>query len=175
MQKVSQIILAGEGGQGLIVAGGILAKAALIENKNVVQSQSYGTASRGGYSQAEVMISDGPIYYPHCDKPQVVLTLTQQAYMRYFDSVPKDCLIIYDKDLVQPKGRDNQVGYKLRDTALELGRLQVMNILSLGYILKHYPVLKPENLEEGIRQQFPEKIHALNIRAFRIGLDIESL
>ncbi len=173
MGKANQVILAGIGGQGLILGGHILAHAAMIEGKNVVQSKSYGTQSRGGHSQTEVIIADDPIYYPYCDSPDIVLTLSQQAYDKYWDQVPEDCLIIYDKDLVNVQHRDKQVGYSLRNQALDLGKEQVMNILSLGFIIKHMPFLKQETIEESIRHELPEKLHSLNVHTFRVGLGVE--
>ena len=85
-----EIRLAGSGGQGLILAGIILAEAAILEGKVSVQSQSYGPEARGGSSKAEVIISDGPIVYPKVLRPDVVLALTTSAYMEYTLDI-KDC------------------------------------------------------------------------------------
>jgi len=84
-----QVVLAGDGGQGLIVGGRMLARAAILEGKNAVQTQSYGIAARGGYSEAQVLISKGEIYSPKCEKPNLILALTQAAYDRYYEQVDK--------------------------------------------------------------------------------------
>ena len=68
MQGQKEIRLSGSGGQGLILGGIILAEAAIMEDKNAVQSQSYGPEARGGASKAEVIVSDGQIYYPKVEK-----------------------------------------------------------------------------------------------------------
>jgi 2-oxoglutarate ferredoxin oxidoreductase subunit gamma len=78
-----EIILSGAGGQGLIVAGAILAEAAGVhEAREVVQSQSYGIQARGGASQSTVIISDGPINFPEVLTPDILLCLSQEAYAR---------------------------------------------------------------------------------------------
>ena len=72
-----ELRLSGSGGQGLILAGIILAEAALHDGKNVVQSQSYGPEARGGASKAEVIISDDVINYPKVNKSVMLVSLTQ--------------------------------------------------------------------------------------------------
>ena len=74
-----EFILAGTGGQGLILAGILLAEAAILDGRNVVQTQSYGIASRGGLSQAEVIIDDEEIIFQQVRKPDCILALTEEA------------------------------------------------------------------------------------------------
>ena len=90
-----EIRLSGSGGQGMITAGIILANAAAIyENKNSVQSQSYGPEARGGASKAEVIISSDEINYPKVTSPDFLVALTQEAYDKYSKDIKDDCLII---------------------------------------------------------------------------------
>jgi 2-oxoglutarate ferredoxin oxidoreductase subunit gamma len=70
--QTSEIILSGSGGQGLILAGQILAEAVIRDGKNAVQTQSYGPEARGGASKAEVIISNDDIDYPKVTKPDIV-------------------------------------------------------------------------------------------------------
>ncbi|MDA8217816.1 MAG: 2-oxoacid:acceptor oxidoreductase family protein, partial [Dehalococcoidales bacterium] len=95
MTERYEVRLAGVGGQGLQLAGLILAEAAAIyENKNVVQSQSYGAEARGGPSMSEVIIGDGDIDYPKVTEPDLLLALSQDAADRYVPQVKKDGLKI---------------------------------------------------------------------------------
>jgi 2-oxoglutarate ferredoxin oxidoreductase subunit gamma len=165
-----QVVLAGDGGQGLIVGGRILARAAILEGKNVVQTQSYGIAARGGYSEAQVIISEREIYSPKCEQPNLVLALTQTAYDRYYDQVDEDCLIIYEKDAVTPKRGKNEIGYPFKDTCLEVGNLKVINVLFLGVILNNIPIVKEKNMVNAVKEMLPSKIHDLNLKAFYAGL-----
>lgn len=173
MKETWQIVMAGDGGQGLIVAGRILAQAAILEEKNVLQTQSYGIAARGGYSEAQVIISDGEIYNPKCETPDLVLALTQTAYDRYSSQVDGNCLIIYEKDSVTPGRGSNEVGYPFRNTCLNLGNLKVINSLFLGVILKNIPIVNKESIANIIKNTLPEKLHEINLKAFNTGVENE--
>jgi 2-oxoglutarate ferredoxin oxidoreductase subunit gamma len=170
MKGAYQLILAGEGGQGLLVAGHILARAAILEGKNVVQSKSYGIQARGGYSEAQIIISDTDIHYPKCDEPDLVLALTQKAYDRYAGSAGGGCLIIYEKDGIAPLGNKNETGFPFRGTCLELGEPRAINVLFLGVILKNVPVVKKESLIRAVKEVLPPKIHAINLKALAAGM-----
>ena len=80
-----EIILAGSGGQGLVLAGIMLGEAAVLEGRNVVQTQSYGIASRGGLSLAEVIIDREEIIYQQVQEPDIILALTEEALEKYAD------------------------------------------------------------------------------------------
>lgn len=170
MKKNWQIILAGDGGQGLIVGGRILAQAGILDGKNVVQTQSYGIAARGGYSEAQIIIDDAEIYAPKCEAPDVVLALTQTAYNKYVDQVDENCLVIYEQDAVSPKSGKNQIAYPFKNTALELGSLKVINVLFLGVIMRHAAVVGEASMINAIKEMLPPKIHEMNLKAFKTGL-----
>ena len=104
MSQRYEIRLAGSGGQGLLLAGLILAEAAAIyDNKNAVQSQSYGPEARGGLSRSELIISDGEIDYPKVLQPNVVLAMTQESADRYVSDIRKDAVVVVDSSHVERK------------------------------------------------------------------------
>ena len=77
----SRLVFSGSGGQGVITAAIILAKAAVIfEGKNATQSQSYGAAARGGATRSDVLISESDIYFPKVVQPNILVSLTQESY-----------------------------------------------------------------------------------------------
>ena len=82
---MKQIVLTGTGGQGLILAGIILAEAAVLDGKQAIQTQSYGPEARGGASRAEVLISDEAIDYPKVLKADTLLAMSQEAFNKYAD------------------------------------------------------------------------------------------
>lgn len=168
-KKVSQLVLAGTGGQGLILAGVTLAKTAVLEQKNAVQTQSYGIQSRGGYSQAEVVIGTEQIYFPKCDNPDLVLALSQDAYNRYRSKVSDDCIILYDQDAVKSDNRSKDIGYPFSAKAIDLGNEKVINSLALGSILKLCPVVTKEKLAKVLETELPAKALALNVQALELG------
>ncbi|MDP2727657.1 MAG: 2-oxoacid:acceptor oxidoreductase family protein, partial [Dehalococcoidia bacterium] len=101
MKDRVEIRLAGMGGQGLILAGLMLARAAAIyDGKNAVQSQSYGVQQRGGPSQSEVIISDGDIDYPRIVSADILVALTQEACDQHFLNLRKGGTLIVDSGLV---------------------------------------------------------------------------
>ena len=170
MKQTFQLILAGEGGQGLLVAGHILARAAILEGKNVVQSKSYGIEARGGYSEAQVIISNKEIYYPKCDTPDLVLALSQKAYDRYAESVGGECLIIYEQDGITPLVGNNQKGFPFKRTSQELGEPKTINVLFLGVMLRNVRLVKKESIIEAVKEVLPPKLHAKNLEALVIGM-----
>lgn len=95
-----EIRLGGSGGQGLILAGIILAEAAILDGKNSVQSQSYGPEARGGSSKVEVIISNEYITYPKVLKPDILLTLASSAYLCYKNDMKENGIIIIDESII---------------------------------------------------------------------------
>lgn len=171
MSENWQVVLAGEGGQGLILAGRILSEAAIMDGNNVSLTSNYGIAARGGYSEAQVVISERELYYPKCDSPDLVLALTQEAYEKYAGSVGDDCLIIYDKKEVTSAGGENIIGYDFKEALLTLGNLKVINSLFLGVILKNRAIVSRENLIGALEKNLSPKIVDINLKAFLYGLE----
>jgi len=174
--KTWQIVLAGTGGQGLILGGVTLAKTAVLEGKNAVQTQTYGIQSRGGYSQSEVVISDEEVLFPKCDRPDLVLALSQQGYDRYWGNVSDECIILYDQNVVKSKNRLHDIGYPFSIKIMDLGNQKAINSLFLGSVLKLCPVVAKESLAKVLENSLPAKILAVNIKALDLGYeDIEAM
>lgn len=169
--KTWQIVLAGTGGQGLILGGVTLAKAAVLEGKNAVQTQTYGIQSRGGYSQSEVVISEEDIYFPKCDRPDLVLALSQQGYERYRNIVSDECIILYDQDVVKNTDRAHDVGYPFSARVMDIGNVKAINSLFLGSVLKLCPVVSKESLTKVLEDSLPIKILAINLKALNLGYE----
>ncbi len=110
MNKHSEIILAGTGGQGLILSGILLAEAAMLEGKNVVQTQSYGIASRGGLSLAEVIIDEDEIIFQQVRTPDCVLALSEEAAKKYEAWAAAGVPVLYDSTLATPRSGENFIG-----------------------------------------------------------------
>ena len=170
-KKTWQIVLVGTGGQGLILGGVILAKAAVLEGKNAVQTQTYGIQSRGGYSQSEVLISDEDIYFPKCDRPDLVLTLSQQGYDRYIGNVSDECIILYDQDAVKSINRLQDIGYPFSAKIMDLGNEKAINSLFLGSVLKLCPVVAKDSLAKVLENSLPAKILDVNLKALALGYE----
>lgn len=166
--------LAGEGGQGLITAGIILAAAAAeYTSYNAAQTQSYGPESRGGASKADVIISDEDIDYPEMKTADYLVVMAQEAWDKYSDSVLPGGTIIVDSTYVKTceNPQINLIEYPISVKAKELGREIVANIVALG-LLTGISGLIPDNaVRQAVLQRVPKGTEELNKRAFSAGID----
>ena len=107
----TNIRLTGTGGQGLILAGIILAEAALLEGKNAIQSQSYGPEARGGASKAEVIVADEAIHYPKVLESDYLLAMSEKAYEKYHSGMKDSSVLIIDTTFVpeRPNAKARQI------------------------------------------------------------------
>ncbi|MCF6459730.1 2-oxoacid:acceptor oxidoreductase family protein [Clostridium sp. Cult3] len=173
--KRQELRLSGSGGQGLILAGIILAEAALLDGKNVVQSQSYGPEARGGASKAEVIISDDIINYPKVDKCDILLSLTQKACDKYIDSLKPGGTLILDDTVENRPDRDDIKIYSipiLETASKDLGKPMVANIVALGSIYELTKIVKRESLEKAVLNRVPRGTEELNKMALGEGFKL---
>lgn len=172
MSKQTEIRLSGSGGQGLILAGIILAEAAIIQGDNAIQSQSYGPEARGGASKAEVIISEDEIHFPKVEEADILLSLTQVAFDKYVDSTKEDGILVLDASIEIPE--DLKVKEVIRipilDTASEvIGKKMVANIVALGAIQELSGIVEKEYLEKAVLSRVPKGTEELNKNALEEG------
>jgi 2-oxoglutarate ferredoxin oxidoreductase subunit gamma len=167
-----EIRLSGSGGQGIIVAGIILAKAAgIYEGKEVCQTQAYGPEARGGASKAEVVISDGEIDYPKAIKPDLVLAMNQKACDSYGYDLKPGGLIMVDSTLVRDLPSARSIALPFTQIARqELGKEMVANIVALGALAKISGVVAVDSLEKAVLARVPAGTEDLNRRALAAGV-----
>ncbi|MEI8188098.1 MAG: 2-oxoacid:acceptor oxidoreductase family protein [candidate division NC10 bacterium] len=168
-----EIRLSGEGGQGIVLAGVILAEAAAIyDGKNATQTQVYGPESRGGASKAEVIISEEEIDYPKALSVDLFLALTQAAADKYGREVKPSGIVILDssKVMTDPEGPFALHRLPIIETAKEaVGKAMVANIVSLGAIVGLSKVVSRRAIEQAILARVPKGTEALNLRALEAG------
>ncbi|MBU2054356.1 MAG: 2-oxoacid:acceptor oxidoreductase family protein [Proteobacteria bacterium] len=167
-----EVILAGSGGQGLVLAGIMLGEAAVREGRNVVQTQSYGIASRGGLSLAEVIIDREEIIYQQVQQPDVILALTEEALEKYAALADEGVRIFYDTTLAKPRTGANLTGHPFTKIASDLGNVAAVNILALGTMLAAIPVVKTESLAGVIRKRFKGTALEMNLKALSTGEEL---
>jgi len=171
-----EIRFSGSGGQGMILAGIVMAEAASIfGDKNAVQSQSYGPESRGGASKSEVIISDQPIDYPKATAIDCMLALTQEACSKYYKDIKDDGILIVDSDEVTevPDGAFRVVSLPIIETARkDLGKIIVANIISLGVITELTGVVTREAMEQAVLSRVPKPFLELNKKALQKGFEM---
>ena len=172
MQKRKEIRISGFGGQGVVLSGEILGKAASIYDKGFATlTQSYGPEARGGSCTAEVVISDEPVSYPYVVSPEVLIILAQEAYHKYTNDISEGTLVIIDPDLVKPDPphKPNLLSVPVTHMAREMGRPVVANIIMLGFLAAVSDVVSPEALRNSVRASVPEGTEKLNLKAFEVG------
>jgi len=171
MDKRTEIRLAGEGGQGMILAGIILAEAAAIyDGKQAVQTQSYGPEARGGASRSEVVISDGEIDHPEVLSPDVVLTLSQEAYQKFAKTVNPNGLLIVDEDRVQIPADFGSIRIPIARIAHETtGKAITANTVALGVLVGLTNLVSREAIERAVTARAPKGTEEMNRKALQAG------
>lgn len=172
MGNRQEILLTGAGGQGLILAAIVLAEAAVNDNKNVVQTQSYGPEARGGASMAGVIIDIDTIEYPKVTKPTVLLCMNQASFNKYLPKVEPGCTIIVDSTFVSGSISDEYKiqPYPITRTAKEkIGREVVANMLALGVINAATGLVDRDIFRESVFKMAPKGSGELNQQAFDMG------
>ena len=171
MDKRIEIRLAGEGGQGMILAGIILAEAAAIyDGKQATQTQSYGPEARGGASRSEVVISDGEIDHPEVLSPDVVLTLSQEAYQKFAKTVNNNGLLIVDEDRVQASDDFSGIKIPVARIAHETtGKAITANTVALGVLVGLTNVVSREAIEKAVAARAPKGTEEMNRKALQAG------
>jgi len=171
-----EIRLSGAGGQGLILIGKILAEAAAIyDEKNATQSQSYGPEARGGASRSEVIISDSDIDYPKATDIDLLLAMTQEAVDKYSNDVKAGGTIIVDSSYVKtlPVGDFKVYNFPITNLAEdEIGKKIVANIIALGAINKLSGVVSKDAIINAIKARVPKGTEEINIKAFEFGISL---
>jgi 2-oxoglutarate ferredoxin oxidoreductase subunit gamma len=170
MAKSYEVRLAGTGGQGAILAGILLAEAAIRDGKNVTQTQSYGPEARGGASRSEVVISNEEIHYPKVIQAHITLCMSQEACDRYGSQMCKDGLLILDADHVTRAPTTRAVRVPMTTLAREVaGREIVANVVGLGVLVGLTGVVSREAMEAAIRERVPRGTEGINLKALAAG------
>jgi len=168
-----EILITGFGGQGIILTGNILGKAAtLYDDKNATLTQSYGPEARGGSCSAQVMISDEEILFPYVEEPQILICMSQEGYSKNVDSLITGGLLIWDTDLVEVGEHDpSWTTYHIPATrfAEELGNTMMANIVMLGFFSELNDSVTADSLRQAVLTSVPPHTKDKNAAAFDRG------
>jgi 2-oxoglutarate ferredoxin oxidoreductase subunit gamma len=177
-----EIRIAGFGGQGIILAGIVIGKAAALHDGiHAVQTQSYGPEARGGASRTEVVLSDQEIDYPKVQSPDILVAMSHQALMAYLDDLKDGGILIVDPDMiveeeVMPFVKEHNIHYyrasATKTAEKEIGLSIVANIVMIGAITKITNVVTVEAAEKAITGSVPPGTEAKNLAAFEAGLKL---
>jgi 2-oxoglutarate ferredoxin oxidoreductase subunit gamma len=173
--RVTEIRIAGFGGQGVILSAVVLGKAASIyENGFATMTQNFGPEARGGACSAQLVISDSPVLYPYTTQPDIMVIMSQEAYNRFAPELKPGGLLIIEEDLVRVSNinRDKQV-YAIPATrfAEELGKRMVLNSVMVGFFTAVTKLLIADAVRKAVADSVPPSFRELNLKAFETGYD----
>ncbi|MBN1148300.1 MAG: 2-oxoacid:acceptor oxidoreductase family protein [Anaerolineales bacterium] len=169
-----EIRISGFGGQGVGLAGFILGKAlALYEEGEAVMTQSYGPEARGGASSTNVVFSDREIAYPFVQRPDILVTLSQEAYTTYRPQAKDDAIVLIDADLVTPFDGDRVHAIPATRLAEEMGRRIVANMIMLGFFTAVTGLVSRESMQKALESSVKPKTAPLNLQAFNLGYEYQ--
>jgi 2-oxoglutarate ferredoxin oxidoreductase subunit gamma len=170
----SRLVFSGSGGQGVITAAIILAKAAVIfEGKNATQSQSYGAAARGGATRSDVLISDSEIFFPKVVQPNILVSLTQESYNTFSGIIRPGGLLLVDSKFVSIENKVDakHLALPMYDTVMEkIGKPIVFNICMLGALLGATRLVRGESILKVLETTIPKEFMEMNKTALDLGI-----
>jgi 2-oxoglutarate ferredoxin oxidoreductase subunit gamma len=172
-----RIIIAGSGGQGVMLLGKILAQTAMEENKFTSWLPSYGAEVRGGSAFCMVNISDREIDSPYIDKADTLIIFNSVSWERFSKYIDKG-LVLLNSSLISKDISKKGLRiffYPFSDLALSLGDIKIANMIALGVYLKKKNILKPENVFKTVKELIPKdkkNLLELNLKAIEEGLKI---
>ncbi len=171
----TEIRIAGFGGQGVILAGMIIGRAASIyDGKYVTLTQSFGPEARGSACSVQLIVSPEPILYPYITSPDILAVMSQEAYGCFASGLQPHGTLIYEEELVRPGHKAHTATtFSIPATRLaeELGRKLVLNVVIVGFTIAVTGIVSPEAARKAIRDSVPPGTEPLNLAALETGLD----
>jgi 2-oxoglutarate ferredoxin oxidoreductase subunit gamma len=161
-----EIRIAGAGGQGIILAGIILAEAGIIQDLHVAQSQKYGPETRGGNSISEVILSDMEVDFPQSTELDVLIALTQLACDRNLPDMKEGGLVIVDSEAIQRVLWEKTISIPFEEIARKVGEERAINIAALGSLIPFCPLIDRRALTKAIVNRLPPAKLEVNLQAF---------
>ncbi len=167
-----EVLFAGFGGQGVVLAAYILGRAVAIhEGRHAVQIQSYGPEARGGSCSSSVVLSDEPVDYPYARRPDVLVLMSRAAADKYSRMAGPRTVVLYEEGLVQrPSVGAEAHGIPAQRIAEGLGAKMAANVVMLGFLAGRTGVVGADALRRAVLEGVPAKYHALNEKAFLAGM-----
>jgi 2-oxoglutarate ferredoxin oxidoreductase subunit gamma len=171
--RLTEIRIAGFGGQGVILSAIVLGKAASIyENGFATMTQNFGPEARGGACSAQLVVSDSPVLYPYTTNPDIMVIMSQEAYNRFASELKPGGTLIIEEDLVRVsdlKGDPKIFAIPATRFAEELGKRMVLNSVMVGFFTSVTKLLDAEAVRKAVADSVPPTFRELNLKAFEKG------
>lgn len=172
---MSEIRFSGFGGQGIIRCGLITGKAlSLFDNKHATMTQSFGPEARGSACSSQLVVSDDRVLYPYITIPEILISMSQEAYDKYEPELREDGILIIDKDLVKTRPTRGKIKlFSVPSTrfAEELGNRITANLVMLGFFTAVTQIVSPDAMKKALPGLVPGRFLDLNKKAFDKGYE----
>ena len=176
MKKI-EVRISGLGGQGVVLAGQILGRAAIYDGKNAVQTQSYGAEARGSAAKSEVIVSDGKIGFPMVRKCDILIAMSQGAVEKNIKDLKEDGILLVDSSTVERMPETKARVAKIPATQIaqkSTGERLYANMVMLGVLIKMTDILDEKSVEKAIIATVPRRVMDVNIQAYRKGMEFST-
>ena len=173
--QLTEIRLAGFGGQGVILSAIVLGKAASIfQGAFATMTQNFGPEARGGACSAQLVLSDSPVLYPYVTHPDIMVVMSQEAYVRFVPELKPGGILIIEQDLVRVSdlSKATQV-YSVPATRIaeELGKRMVLNSVMVGFFTAVTQLLEADAVRKAVADSVPASFREVNLKAFEKGFE----
>jgi len=173
--QLTEIRIAGFGGQGVILSALVLGKAASIyQDAYATMTQNFGPEARGGACSAQLIVSGTPVLYPYVPHPDVLVVMSQEAYGKFVSDLKDGGTLIIEEDLVrvsEVKGSVKVYSIPATRFAEELGKRMVLNVVMVGFFTAVTQLLEPDAVRKAIADSVPSHSRDVNLKAFEKGYD----
>ena len=175
--QLTEIRIAGFGGQGVILSAMVLGKAASIFQRGFATvTQNFGPEARGGACSAQLILSDSPVLYPYVAQPDILIATSQEAYARFGPELKDGGTLIVEQDLVRVSDLDKKKEIKIYSIpatriAEELGKKMVQNSVMVGFFTALTGLLKADAVRKAVADSVPASFRELNLKAFDKGFE----
>ena len=172
---LERILIAGSGGQGIIVLGKLIAVSALKTVPHITCFPNYGAEVRGGASNSQVVLSSREIGAPIADRFETLILMDQDSVDQYIRGLAPGGLALVNRSLCRVKAAPSILPLDASAEAEKMGDARVANLIMLGAWLAYKPILQTDQVEDAIRRMFGGKaltLVELNLRALRRGFEL---
>ena len=171
----TEIKIGGFGGQGVILSGYIIGRAAAIyDNKHSTMIQAFGPEARGSACSSQIIVDAEMIAYPYITSPQIMIVMSQEAYTKFSPELAQGGILITEEELVQPHNlRKDLKHFSIPATrfAEELGKRMVLNIVMMGFMTAVTRIVDPDAMRKAVTASVPKGTEELNLKAFNKGYE----
>jgi len=175
---IERVIIAGAGGQGIMLLGKILAEAAMREDRYVTWLPAYGAEVRGGTAHCMVVISDKEIGSPYIEKADTLIIMNQPSLRKFKERIKNKGVFIVNSSLaaVEKNEEIRALSEPFTELAIKLGNIKVANIIALGHYISHKKIIMAKTATRVIEKIAPadkRDLIEINKKALHIGMELK--